>query len=158
MSVLQCIEKNFDHVIKKWQERGQGYELKLGKLGTHLIIDGDAALPKEKSCDCVVVVQTKSQVVVAVVELKKKLKSVTDILEKMRNTVKLVTKMLDTCNQGLPVEFFPVLYHAGIKATTMSELGRDKSKIRFRGKEHSIIPRKHGVPLSKVIETFRTVE
>ncbi|MGB9760082.1 MAG: hypothetical protein ACP5KW_09725 [Thermoproteota archaeon] len=150
MSVITCIKNKFSEaVVKNCSELG--CEIKLSKLRNFVVLKGEKLCQNQKICDCIIF--NEDYQVVGIIELKSKTAHHTEILEKLINGSKVVSKLLEECNTKNIV--FNFYYIVLCKKWNTSEYKVITSKkVNFKGKSYNIIAKNCGTSLLDILSTF----
>ncbi|UJG41295.1 MAG: hypothetical protein K9W45_02255 [Candidatus Heimdallarchaeum aukensis] len=151
MTFFQTVSQFYsDYSRKKCYERN--CELKIDIDKEYIILDGDSLI-KEKSSDCIIIVETNHCLYIIIAELKNKSAKAKEVIEKLENGSKVVKTIVEEyCSKNIKKSYYPLVLSKGWRHYSEIKIIKNIS-ISISGKKHPILPVSCGYHLSRLLRT-----
>jgi len=136
--------------IEKCSEKGCSLRINNKVRNSIVILKGEKITRNYKVCDCLIFIERKRDLIVMIVELKRKSIDVSVIKEKFENTIDLLNDIISNLNLRSPKDFFPVLLYERMRGPEFSMLKR--LRLHFACETRYLILEKCGVDLSQIMK------
>lgn len=150
--LIQHVKNKFDYArIPCCREAG--CELRLNGLINYVVLKGELLCKNRKMADCIIFVRYDAKVVIGIVELKSGNMHAEEVKEKLTNSLEVAFNILDDLGR----HDFQYRFHIIVLCRKWDDSEYRiiiSKKIKFHGKNYSILPKKCNDSFSLILKKY----